>query len=609
VLVRRIPLLLLAIATFAQISCVGSTTTKGTTPPPPSNPTVTVAPSSANVRVGGNTQSFAATVTGESSSTITWAVDGVAGGNSTAGTITSAGVYTAPASLPNPNTITVTATSTADLSVSGTSAVTLWNAIPGISSVSPSSFTGGSFTLTVKGSNFVSGSRVLFAGAALATTFVSSTQLTATGTEATAGTYAVSVNNPNPGESTTATINVTVNAQSSGGGGGGGGGGGSTPSACSAIATGQGGSLNGFLPFTANNLWNKNIASDPVDSNSTAILNFIGTTAAIHADFGSGTYDGSSIGIPYVVVDGSQALVPVNFTAYGDESDPGPFAIPGNAPIEGYPNPGDGDRHVLVINTSNCFLYEMDNSQAQSNGSWDADSAALWDLTTDEQRPLTWTSADAAGLPIFAGLVRYDEVASGEIKHAIRFTLQHSKAAFVAPASHWASNSSNANAAPMGMRLRLKSNLNISSYSATNQVILKAMQQYGVIMADNGSNMYISGTPDSRWDNDDLHNLGNVTAADFEVVQMGTVYTQANLPSGASPVIGSFTASASSVSAGTPVTLSWNVTGESYLIVTPQVGPVRGTSVSVTPTATTTYTLVATNEYGRTTQQVTVNLQ
>ena len=157
--------------------------------------------------------------------------------------------------------------------------------------------------------------------------------------------------------------------------------------------------------------------------------------------------------------------------------------------------------------------------------------------------------------------------------------------------------------------LRLKASFDISSFSAANQVILTALKKYGMIMADNGSSMYISGAPDDNWDNSDLHNLGSVTAADFEVVQMGTVYTQSNLPSGASPAIGSFTASVSSVSAGTPVTLSWSVTGESYLIVTPQVGPVRGTSVSVTPTATTTYTLVATNEYGRTTQQVTVNVQ
>jgi hypothetical protein len=232
----------------------------------------------------------------------------------------------------------------------------------------------------------------------------------------------------------------------------------------------------------------------------------------------------------------------------------------------------------------------------------------VWDLLNDEQRPLTWTSADAAGLSIFAGLVRYDEVASGEIKHAIRITLQDSKAAFVAPASHWAANSSNTNAAPMGMRLRLKASFDISGFSATNRVILKALQQYGAIMADNGSNMFISGTPDSRWDNDDLHNLTGVTAANFEVVQLGTLYTSSNLPQGASPVISSFTTSASSVASGTAVTLSWSVTGASYLIVTPEIGATRGTSVTVTPTATTTYTLAATNEYGRTTQQVTINV-
>jgi hypothetical protein len=338
-------------------------------------------------------------------------------------------------------------------------------------------------------------------------------------------------------------------------------------------------------------------------------MNLIGGTTPLHPDFGSGTYDGSSIGIPYVVVNSSQAPVAINFTAYGDESDPGPAPVPANAPIEGYPNPGNGDRHVLVLDNSNCFLYEMDNSWPQTDGSWNADSAAVWDLLNDEQRPLTWTSADAAGLSIFAGLVRYDEVASGEIKHAIRITLQDSQAAFVAPASHWAANSSNANAAPMGMRLRLKASFDISGFSATNQVILKALQQYGAIMADNGSNMFISGAPDSRWDNDDLHNLTGVTAANFEVVQLGTVYTSSNLPQGASPTISTFTASASSVASGTPVTLSWSVTGASYLIVTPEIGVTRGTSVVVTPTATTTYTLVATNEYGRTTQQVTVNVQ
>ena len=241
----------------------------------------------------------------------------------------------------------------------------------------------------------------------------------------------------------------------------------------------------------------------------------------------------------------------------------------------------------------------------QSDGSWNAGSAAVWDTLADDVRPLTWTSADAAGLSIFAGLARYDEVASGEIKHALRFTLQNSRAAFVPPASHWAATTSNANAAPMGMRMRLKSSFDISGFSATNQVILKALQQYGMIMADNGSNMFISGAPDDRWDNNDLHNLGQLTASDFEVVHMNPIYTQSNLPTGAAPVINSFTASQSTVSAGTQVTLAWNVTsasaGASYFDVTPQVGAIRGNSVVVTPSQTTTYTLNATNEFGRTT--------
>ena len=329
----------------------------------------------------------------------------------------------------------------------------------------------------------------------------------------------------------------------------------------------------------------------------------------MHPDFGSGEYQGSSIGIPYIVVDSDQVPVAINFTAYGDESDPGPMPVPASAPIEGYPNPGSGDRHVLVLDNSNCWLYELYSSYPQSDGSWNAASAAVWDLTADEQRPLTWTSADAAGLSVFAGLARYDEVASGEIKHALRFTLQDSQAAFVPPASHWAANSTNANAAPMGMRMRLKASFDISQFSATNQVILTALQQYGMIMADNGSNMYISGAPDDRWDNDDLHNLDQVTASDFEVVTMNPIYTQANLPTGAAPTISSFTANPSTVSAGAQVTLQWNVTGASYFDVTPEVGAIRGTSVVVTPSQTTTFTLNATNEFGRTTSTVTVTVQ
>lgn len=367
--------------------------------------------------------------------------------------------------------------------------------------------------------------------------------------------------------------------------------------------------MNGFVPFPAGDLWNANIANAPVDPNSASIINFIGPNDALHPDFGSGLYDGSSIGIPYIVVDNAQSLVNVNFTAYGDESDPGPMPIPATAPIEGYPAPGSGDRHVLVLDESGCWLYELYSAYPQSDGTWNAASAAVWDLTADEQRPLTWTSADAAGLPIFPGLVRYDEVASGHINHAIRFTLQNSRAAFTPPASHWAANSTNSLAAPMGMRLRLKSNFDISGFSHANQVILKALQQYGMIMADNGSNMFISGTPDDRWDNNDLHNLTNVTASDFEVVEINRLYTQTNLPQGSAPVINSFSADQSTVSSGTRVTLNWNVSGASYLILSPQIGAVRGSYVMVAPAQTTTYTLYATNEFGRTIATIVVTVQ
>jgi hypothetical protein len=206
-------------------------------------------------------------------------------------------------------------------------------------------------------------------------------------------------------------------------------------------------------------------------------------------------------------------------------------------------------------------------------------------------------------------LVRYDEVAAGQIEHAIRFTLPSSRAAVVLPATHWASNSTNANAPPMGMRLRLKAGYNISGFSTNMQVILNAMKKYGLIMADNGSAMYISGAPDSRWDNDDLHNLGQVPASAFEVIQLNPVYTASTVPQGATPGIASFTASPTSVSSGGSVTLSWNVSNASYVIVSPQAGAVRGTSVTVHPGQTTTYTLYATNQFGRSTATVTVNVQ
>ncbi|MFZ0583104.1 MAG: IPT/TIG domain-containing protein [Candidatus Acidiferrales bacterium] len=576
----------------------GSTGTKNTPPPPPGI-TVSVAPTAANVRAGA-TQPFSATVSGTTNESVSWSVNGVAGGNATLGTITANGVYTAPSTLPTPNTIVIEAISAADASANASSDVTLWNATPALSSVLPMSFVSGAFTLTVTGSRFVDGAQVSFGGSALTTTYVSSTQVTAKGTEPTPGMYAVSVSNPSPGSSASGVINVTVTSSS---------GGNPPPNACNVVSLGQGGNLNGFLPFPTDNAWNQNIASATVDPNSAAIINFIGPSDLVHPDFGSGEYNGSSIGIPYVVVDSQQAPVAVNFTAYGSESDPGPMPVPADAPIEGYPNPGNGDRHVLVLDNSTCWLYELYGSYPQTDGSWNVGSGAVWDLLADEQRPLTWTSADAAGLSIFAGLARYDEVAAGEIKHALRFTLQNSRAAFVPPASHWAANSTNANAAPMGMRLRLKASFDISQFSGTNQVILKALQQYGMIMADNGSNMYISGAPDDRWNNDDLHNLDQVTASDFEVVEMNPIYTQSNLPTGAAPSIAGFTASPQTVSAGGQTTLTWSVTGASYYDVTPQVGAIRGTSVVVTPSQTTTYTLNATNEFGRATATVTVTVQ
>jgi hypothetical protein len=227
-------------------------------------------------------------------------------------------------------------------------------------------------------------------------------------------------------------------------------------------------------------------------------------------------------------------------------------------------------------------------------------------MQTYNNRPLTWTSADAAGLPIFAGLVRFDEVAAGAINHAIRFTVPVTKSAFVSPATHWAGNSSSS-PIPMGMRLRLKAGFNVSGFSASNQVILNAMKKYGLLMADNGSAMFITGAPDSRWDNTDLHKLGTVTADNFEVVQMPATITSANVPQGSAPTISSFTASATSVTAGTAVTLSWQAAGASYYLLDP-VGPVRGNSVVVNPSATTIYTLSATNSFGRTQKTITIQV-
>jgi hypothetical protein len=563
----------------------------GTNSPPPGI-TVAISPSLANVRMGGS-QQFSATVSGSANASVTWFVNGKSGGSAATGIINSAGLYTPPNSLPSPNTVTVKAVAAADSNVSASITVTQLNPIPVLGNIAPQTTAVGTFVLTINGANYVPGAQVLFAGSPLNTMFLSSTQLTATGTASSAGTFAIAVMNPDPGSASSNAANLLVGTS------------GTQAGTCQGMSLGQRASLNGFVPFPADNAWNQNISAAPVDPNSAAIINFIGAGISVHPDFGAGLYNGQSMGIPYLVVGSQQGPVDINFTAYGGESDPGPMPIPLTAPIEGYPTPGNGDRHVLVLDNSNCWLYELYSSFPAGTG-WNAGSAAVWELTANENRPNTWTSADAAGLPIFPGLARYDEVASGQINHALRFTLHSSRAAFVPPASHWAANSGNALAAPMGMRLRLKASFNISNFSSANQVILKALKQYGMFMADNGSSMYISGSPDDRWDNNDLHQLGSITAADFEVVLMNPIYTASNLPQGAAPTITSFTASPSSASAGTPVTLTWTVAGASYFVISPDVGAIRGTNVIVTPAQTTTYTLAGTNQYGRTTATVTV---
>jgi hypothetical protein len=229
-------------------------------------------------------------------------------------------------------------------------------------------------------------------------------------------------------------------------------------------------------------------------------------------------------------------------------------------------------------------------------------------MTIDPHRPYTWTSADAAGLPIFPGLVRYDEVAAGAINHAVRFTVPVTRQAFTAPASHWASSVTDPNAPAMGTRLRLHADFDISGFSPQIQVILTALKKYGMILADNGSAIYISGAPDSRWNNSDLHLLDAVTATDFDVVTTGPTYTNSDVPTGANPAIASFKSSPTHVAKGKPAVLSWSVSDAITNIISPKVGPVRGTSVTVKPTATTTYTLYSSNQYGRTTAKVTVSV-
>jgi hypothetical protein len=275
------------------------------------------------------------------------------------------------------------------------------------------------------------------------------------------------------------------------------------------------------------NIWNTRVDNLPVHPLSAAYVNSIGPTVGLHPDFGAAIFDGGPIGIPFTTVPASQPRVPITFD-FDDESDPGPYPIPPDAPIEGGPA-SSGDRHILVVDRDNCVLYEVFSAYPTGNGGWQAGSGAVFVLGSNALRPAGFTSADAAGLPILPGLVRFDEVAAGEIRHALRFTAQMTQRAFVWPARHFASSNTNPNVPPMGQRFRLRASFDVSTFSPTMQVILRAMKTYGMMLADNGSNWFVSGAPDARWNDDDLVTaFRRIKGSDFEAVDVSSPLVDPN---------------------------------------------------------------------------------
>jgi hypothetical protein len=273
--------------------------------------------------------------------------------------------------------------------------------------------------------------------------------------------------------------------------------------------------------FPANNAWNQRADTMPVASNSAQIIASIGLTAGLHPDFGSGLYNGEPIGIPFDVVTHTTSRYRLSFE-YADESDKGPYPIPKTVHIEGG-HASAGDRHAILIDKDACRLYEL-YALYPTSGGWKAGSGAMWNLRSNAVRPAGWTSADAAGLPIFPGLARYDEVARGVIDHALRFTVERTRRAYVYPARHYASSSDDPSLPPMGLRVRLKASVDISGFPRQARIVLQALKTYGMIVADNGSNWYISGAPNPGWSNDDLHTLGRITGSDFEVVDTSSLH-------------------------------------------------------------------------------------
>ena len=269
--------------------------------------------------------------------------------------------------------------------------------------------------------------------------------------------------------------------------------------------------------FPKTNAWNTRVDGLPVAPDSDVIIRSIGADTGLHPDFGSGLWNGSRIGIPFDVVTRRTPRSHVRFD-YADESDKGPYPIPRGVHVE-----GGSDRHALLLDRDACRLYELYALQRTASG-WHAGSGAIWNLRSNRLRPAGWTSADAAGLPIFPGLARYDEVARGVIDHALRFTVERTRRAYIAPARHYASDSTDPDLPPMGLRVRLKASFDVSGFPRQARIVLVALKRYGMLVADNGSSWYVSGAPDSRWNNDDLHTLSRVKGSDFEVVQTGAVH-------------------------------------------------------------------------------------
>ena len=274
--------------------------------------------------------------------------------------------------------------------------------------------------------------------------------------------------------------------------------------------------------FPRDNHWNQRVDSLPAAANSDTLVRSIGLNAPVHPDFGSGSWEGGPIGIPFTTVGPRQKKVPVRFE-YAAESDRRRYPLPRNAPIEGG-RAADGDRHVIVVDRKRCRLYELYAAYPVAGGRrWHAGSGAIWNLRSNKLRPAGWTSADAAGLPILAGLARYEEVRRGEIDHALRFTAPETRRAYVYPARHFASSSDDPALPPMGLRVRLRASFDTSGFGKQARVVLQALKHYGMLLADNGSPWYISGAPSRGWDNDDLHDLRRVRGRDFEVVDTSSL--------------------------------------------------------------------------------------